>query len=73
VWICHGVIVSAYEVDGLPQMDTGFVGGTCDPYVLVNFAGISLKTPHFKVRLPLARYVFECDVLIVRGCFELRA
>jgi hypothetical protein len=38
--------VRALEVDGLPQMDDGVFGSKCDPYVKVEFAGLSLKTEH---------------------------
>lgn len=38
--------VQVFEVDGLPQMDQGFFGGKCDPYAMVQFAGISAKTKH---------------------------
>ena len=34
------------QMDGLPQMDEGFFGGKCDPYLKITFAGITLKNKH---------------------------
>jgi hypothetical protein len=38
--------VSVYDVRDMPRMDEGFVGGYCDPYAKVEFAGIACKTKH---------------------------
>lgn len=36
--------IKAYEADGLPQMDEGYFGTCCDPFIRVDFAGIELRT-----------------------------
>jgi hypothetical protein len=38
--------IRALEVDQLPQMDDGVFGSKCDPYVKVEFAGLTMKTDH---------------------------
>ena len=37
--------IKCYGTDGLPRMDD-YIGGTCDPYCKVEYAGITLKTKH---------------------------
>jgi hypothetical protein len=34
-----------YHAQHLPVMDSGILGGKCDPYVVAEFAGIKIKTP----------------------------
>lgn len=55
--------VRALEVDGLPQMDDGVFGSKCDPYVKVEFAGLSLKTDHKQVTLNTN----HCASLVIIG------
>jgi len=46
----HGCLlrIQCLYVDELPVMDEGLIGGKCDPYVRVEFAGIDISTPHDK-------------------------
>lgn len=43
--------INVYCAQDLPKMDSGVLGGSCDPYVSVNFAGITVRSSVFENQL----------------------